>query len=300
MIVEKAEPATAQEPLAAFQPAGQGGEEAAGGKGQGFGPLDPGRQFQTAGEVFGEDEGRAGIGHFAPGPQDFVHRGTADAAAQAGPGEAAQIAQGSDPVGGEPLPHFRRPGGNGNGQGGQGGPAGFRIGPRGVQAPPGQPAGAQGSRRRRPGDRIALLPTAGEGGGGQGLQAAEQAQAAADFQQQSRRRCQTDLGREAAGPAGQGFQGCSLAVFLPFPDGKAGGQSKGGGQALAGPDSGRLGGRVYPQDAAADGNGARRRPEGQGFEGQPGEMEGEPEHGTAFPGGADPGSGSGRPRGRGA
>ena len=165
MIVER--PSRQLRGAAGGFPANRPGRRRGGGRqGQGFGPLDPGRQFQTAGEVFRKTKAGRGSG---TSPQARRISSRALPMRRRRPArEAAQIAQGSDPVGGEPLPHFRRPGGNGNGQGGQGGPAGFRIGPRGVQAP--RPASwRQGSRRRRPGDRIALLPTAGEGGGGQGL-----------------------------------------------------------------------------------------------------------------------------------
>ena len=301
VVVRQVQRAGTRQQLAGVQPAAQCREQALPGEGQSLGMLDAGRQFEIAGKVFAERRrafaDRATRRGRAAGRRPGRCRGAGAGRRQA-PAPGRRDGAGRRPASRSEI--LGRPAGHGTRQSGQrrlhGRQRRMNLPVAGLR----QPACAERRRRRCPGDRIGLFGTAGQRGLDDGRRPAEEAQAAADFQQQAGRRRQADGRREPPGPAGEAFQHLSFERRVALADSETGLQAERRRQFLAAGDPGRGRRPVASQHAATRDDGARRAPPGQRFERQQGKVQGQPQHGSFSRDGVWTGSAAVPPAGRGA
>ena len=252
------------------QPAGQREQQAARGEQQPLGLIDLGWQFKLLREVLGEDERALRIGDFAAGACQLQRQHFAEAMPQCGTGQGVERGEGIEAEGleagvggGVEAEHCHR----------QGVERGAPVVGGAVDVA--QPACGQRCGREPEAQAQPLRFGAAADVGEQCVQAAEQAQAAADFEQQPVGRGKADVRGEVAAPAGERFEQGLLARRLAFVWAQRGSEREGVGQAHAGADAGLRGEGVCGDDTLL-GNGGGGGRQAQHLDREPEEVDRQP------------------------
>lgn len=262
------------------QPAAQTKDKATGHEKQPRRILDGGRQFDRLPEMFREAETHARIRPLAEGARQHVGKAGPQPLRQTGPRQTQQIA---DPAYAETgkashpcIRQFQRVERQGPERGrktGQGQAA--RAG--GIVRHACEPARGKRCRGNRDTNGVAQSGCGGNDAIEQGIEPAEETQRAAHFEQQHRRRIETDFGSETAGPAGQRFEQRRLAPGVALAHGKRRQERPCIGQSHAGNDAALQGDGVAGNDAFVGDDRARRCLR-TGFERQQRKAECKPQH----------------------
>ena len=213
--------------LAGAEPAAQAGEQAAQAEEQHVHLVGGGRQGEAGAVAFRWDEARAGIRCPAIGPVKTVGEGLGVAA---GEPVAGQVAERSEPLQPQAGEEFQDVGAGSRGivQDGQGKRVerclivGETADARG-KALACLPAGGEGGRRCTEPAGVAEFGETVEQGFSEAWETAEQAQAAAHFQEDGARWVQAEGAGKAASPGGDLFERSLLEIGIPFGKSEAGG-----------------------------------------------------------------------------